>query len=99
MTLTPMGRSQTKSDVMNLYTSLFDSSVYIAQFRPVPDQAEVLSVSLTLALYEIGGIDDKAQTLTTAGMLWCVWNDAGLTWTAASHGGIASLSGVSQSEI
>ena len=99
MALTPVVRSQTKSSVMNLYTSLFDSSVYIPQFRPVPDQADVLSVSLTLALYEIGGIDDKAQTLTTVGMLWCVWNDAGLTWDAASYGGIASLSGVSQSEI
>ena len=100
ITLIPVVRSQTQSDVIGLLDTLFDTtSVYRPQSRPVASQTDVLNVTVALLLSEMGGIDDKAQTMTTVGRLYCEWSDVGLSWTPASHGDVFTLSGVSQNEI
>ncbi|KAK3106417.1 hypothetical protein FSP39_019525 [Pinctada imbricata] len=86
----------TPSDMERLYNNLFSS--YNKAIRPFQTGTWTTEISFVYIVENINGMDEVAETMTTAGKLRILWNDTTLSWNASNYSGI-SLMYISQNSI
>lgn len=89
---------QTGDDVKNVVTQLFTTNGYNKNVRPNVDQTISMYIDLDLFLFEINGIDEITQKLTTTGFVYIQWVDEYLQWDPSLYGNVFNIY-VSQTDI
>ena len=61
---------------------------YNAAVRPVSNQSDIVSVSVSFGLRSIPVVDDVGQSFIVNGVLSLFWRDERLSWSPATYGGV-----------
>ncbi|XP_033762356.1 neuronal acetylcholine receptor subunit beta-3-like [Pecten maximus] len=81
--------SPTLQDVRDIYTHIFNG--YDNRIRPLINQSEALSVSMTFLLSSINEFNEKSQKLVIAGWFIIRWVDESLTWNKSDFGNVSHV--------
>ncbi|OWF41127.1 Neuronal acetylcholine receptor subunit beta-3 [Mizuhopecten yessoensis] len=82
--------SPTSKDVKDVYSHIFNG--YDKRVRPVWNQSDVVSVTLSFKLNSINEFDEKSQKLVLAGWFDASWSDESQTWNKSDFGDVSHVS-------
>ncbi|OWF41132.1 neuronal acetylcholine receptor subunit beta-3-like [Mizuhopecten yessoensis] len=78
--------SPTSQDVKDVYSHIFNG--YDKRVRPVWNQSDVVSVTLSFKLNSINEFDEKSQKLVLSGWFDASWSDESQTWNMSDFGDV-----------